>query len=316
MDCKQCRKHAEDYVDNSLDQIRRAELEEHLAACATCKRYVSYIEREIDVLSDYDDVPEPSQALTRQILDAVRREETSDATAFVKPPRRYGSLFVISGVISAAFLVFVVGLIFTPLFHSSNQLAKQEDSGLKGGSVKVAQKMAAPAALNRSSKMAESEHHDTNTEPPAVEKSQPERFANAGAGPAFMPRYIPAGYQLQPLPAASGSDQEMRLAFVNGAGQRFTIAVVPQTTASAKSSVDEVRMFAAAPAPESSAPAAALTVADAPQAKTREDVGAAAKNASAENSSNRTITIGSQVYLVTATGNLPAAELEKITSSL
>lgn len=66
--CQQLVELVTDYLENELDAVDRAAVEEHLAACGHCTRYVRQVRRVLDLTAG--DMPDPLPDATLEDLMA------------------------------------------------------------------------------------------------------------------------------------------------------------------------------------------------------------------------------------------------------
>jgi hypothetical protein len=87
MDCQRAEELLSDHIEGALHQILRAELDRHLAACASCRELREATAEVIAALRAFPEIEEPSGLAARAATAALRAPRVVEVRpAFVVPP--------------------------------------------------------------------------------------------------------------------------------------------------------------------------------------------------------------------------------------
>lgn len=61
-----------DYLDGTLDENMRERFEAHIAKCEQCRRYLEQYRQTVDMVKEFDEMPEPPDELVEKTLTFLR----------------------------------------------------------------------------------------------------------------------------------------------------------------------------------------------------------------------------------------------------
>ncbi len=164
MNCKACRDRLSEYIDRSLPEAERAEVEAHLATCAECREGKAALEQVVADVAALDAV-EPPPGFSRQVMAKIRAEEAKPTfwercvLAFkLNMPMQVTALFLVAGLAVYLYRVNPLpqkNIAQTPSFDEMPESARRPSPsenaiGQDRSNQRMAQKDAAPLGFAES----------------------------------------------------------------------------------------------------------------------------------------------------------------------
>ena len=108
MNCKQCRKRLQDYLDEMLEAVERAQVGAHVASCEACRGELEALRKVATLVGSLDEVPEPAGFL-QAVRERIDRPSVWERVrGLLAQPLRPGVSVAIPVIIIAFVGVFVL----------------------------------------------------------------------------------------------------------------------------------------------------------------------------------------------------------------